>query len=64
MNPASETTLKLLRQRKKKGVTLQDFPKGFRLGARIYDLRQLGYKIITAQYLPIARYVLLNDPRS
>lgn len=35
---ANSRVLKLLKQRMSKGVTINDFPKGFRLAARIYDL--------------------------
>ncbi len=48
---------------KTEGVTCEDFPTGFRLGARAFDLRQLGYPIETARdYIDEknwrARYVL------
>ena len=47
------------------GVTINEYAKGFRLGARIYDLRKVGYDIATIREYThkstyIARYVLLN----
>jgi len=41
---AYERVLEKLK-RQKYGITFQDFPAGFRLAARIYDLRNSGYDI-------------------
>ena len=43
----TETVLTKLQRRPVRGITALDFPKGFRLGARIYDLRYKGYMIVT-----------------
>lgn len=54
-----ERVLNILKQKGHEGVTVHDFGKGFRLGARIYDLRQLGYDIMTCRVeSKMARYVL------
>jgi hypothetical protein len=63
------TILAKLRAKKARGVTFEDFPKGFRLAGRIFDLREAGYQIATrkeplsngGQY---ARYVLLGGSRA
>ena len=44
---ANDRVLTLLKKRPVKGITFKDFGTGFRLASRIYELRQLGYKIIT-----------------
>lgn len=50
--------------RKRGGITFEDFPLGFRLGARIYDLRLKGFDIHTIMEecgeRKRARYVLRN----
>ena len=59
----AERVLVLLAVRGPEGVSVLDFPAGFRLGARIKDLRDAGNPIITetihlASGARIARYVL------
>lgn len=46
MHPSCHRVLSMLR-RHKKGITFDVFPVGFRLGARIYELRKAGHDIIT-----------------
>lgn len=36
-------------KRKRRGVTFDDFQTGFRLGARIFDLRRAGFSIVTVR---------------
>ncbi len=59
--------LEKLKERKHKGVEFDDFRKGFRLAARIFDLRMLGYIISTIREecgeRTKARYVLLKEPK-
>ncbi|PUB87045.1 MAG: hypothetical protein DBP02_02025 [gamma proteobacterium symbiont of Ctena orbiculata] len=43
----TETVLSKLKRRPVRGITPLDFPKGFRLGARIHDLRCKGHDILT-----------------
>lgn len=66
MRPSNVKVLEDL-QRKKKGVTFSDYPTGFRLGARIFDLRESGYNIATIKEnlgdCIRARYVLINARR-
>ncbi len=64
MNAACESVLARLNAAKRNGITFDDFPRGFRLGARIFDLRQDGFVISTIKE-PIgsgtrARYVLMG----
>jgi len=64
MNPSVTRVLNDLKQAKRKGVSFDDYAQGFRLGARVYDLRQLGHKIVTMKEtlsggVVRARYVLL-----
>jgi len=63
----ADRVLELLRQRGREGITVLDFPVGFRLSARIKDLRDAGYSIPTGtRELPsgarIARYRLDLTP--
>lgn len=56
--------LELLKKKGNKGISFKDFPTGFRLAARILDLRQTGWDIIT-QREPMkngwyARYTLMG----
>jgi hypothetical protein len=39
MKPSTKRVLKLLRERRGKGVSCRDFPNGFRLSARIMEIR-------------------------
>lgn len=61
MSPHCAAVLKKLRSCKR-GVTFDNFARGFRLGARIFDLREAGYQIETvteqAGDCLRARYVL------
>jgi len=59
MNQNTEV-LSLLKKRGNRGVTIEDFPRGFRLAARIYDLTLLDHNILTVTKTPVARYVLLR----
>jgi len=66
---ASEITLGKLRKASNDGVTYKDFPYGYRLASRVYDLRQLGHDIKTFDAYDysfgyerkIARYVLIKE---
>jgi hypothetical protein len=51
--------LKLLKARKNRGISFKDFPKGFRLASRIFDLRERGVGIITQREDGYARYTIL-----
>lgn len=61
----SERVLEKLKVKKRQGVSYDDFGKGFRLGARIFDLRRKGFVIETVPELVgeaiRARYVLLKS---
>lgn len=64
MNPSTLRVLNDLKKAKRKGITFDNYAQGFRLGARIFDLRQIGHKIITQKEVLSgdvvrARYVLL-----
>lgn len=65
MMPRCEQVLKKL-QRTRYGVTFNDFAPGFRLAARIHDLRSAGYDIITINErvgeCSRARYLLKGVP--
>lgn len=66
MHPTTIKTLELLRKRKSKGITFDDFATGFRLWARIFGLRQLGYDIVTRRIdigddRKIAKYFLIKE---
>lgn len=66
MQPATIKTLDCLRRNKRRGITFDDFPTGFRLGARIFDLRQLGFEIVTKKIdigdsRKIAQYFLIKE---
>lgn len=66
MKPYLAKVLYLLMVRKSKGVTFEDFPAGFRLEARIHDLRHAGYEIARFK-MPLgsthrAGYVLKRRP--
>ena len=47
MNQSTERVLKVLRSKGSKGVTFNDFPRGFAIRSRIADLRSTGYTITT-----------------
>ena len=65
---SNDYTLNKLQSVKNQGVTINDFPAGFRLAARVKDLRNKGYEIITAKEYDyssvyervIARYTLIK----
>jgi len=66
MKPSIIKVLSALRCNKRKGITFDDFRTGFRLAAVIFDLRELGYEIITHKEAisngrNIARYVLIKE---
>lgn len=58
----AETVLAKLKRRPLRGITPLDFPKGYRLGARIYDLRRKGHDIqtIDSGAGKLARYRLVS----
>lgn len=66
---AKQLVLEKLKKAKNKGIQPTDFPVGFRLGARISDLRSRGMRIITDKIedysqgykRKIARYVLIKE---
>lgn len=47
MKTANEKVLNAMKRNVGKGITTRDFPVGFRLAARIKDLRDLGNDIKT-----------------
>ena len=56
-----------LKRAKSKGITFDDYRVGFRLPARIFELRKIGYQVDTIkELLPNdvlrARYVLIKSP--
>jgi hypothetical protein len=55
----------MLKKAKCKGITVADFPKGYRLAARIGDLRDLDHDIITVRSGRggLARYILIKESR-
>lgn len=65
MRPASLKVLTALRS-KKRGITVEDFARGFRLAARVHELRGAGFVIKTEQDEVsdgvLARYVLVGEP--
>ncbi len=65
MRPACLKVISALR-RKKRGVTVGDFARGFRLAARVHELRSAGFAIKTEQDEVsdgvLARYVLVGEP--
>ena len=68
MRTADLKTLTALLSRKKSGITFDDFRTGFRLGAYIHNLRNLGYDILTRLERMDnggnkARYFLLGEPK-
>lgn len=65
MNKSVAAVLNRLRIAGNAGINVTQFPKGFRLGARIYDLRQMGYEIITRRLENgMAEYVLVGEPKA
>jgi hypothetical protein len=68
MRTATIKVLTALQQKKKSGITFDNFRVGFRLGAYIFDLRERGYKIITQKEAMgnggfKARYFLLGEAK-
>lgn len=61
MGLAVEKVLSQLQTKVFKGVTVADFPNGFRLAARIYDLRKAGYEIV-ARPGDVTTYILKRPP--
>ena len=66
MPEATERVLQMLIGAGSKGITWDNFPRGFALRSRIADLRKSGYKITTInERLESgsirARYVLLGE---
>lgn len=63
-----ELRVKHLLRKKKKGISPLEFPTGFRLSARIRDLREKGWEINTDQtrFLPckMATYTLISEPEN
>jgi hypothetical protein len=57
-----ELVLEKLQRRPIRGVTALDFPTGFRVAARIHDLRRKGYDILTIEsgVGKLARYRLVD----
>lgn len=67
MHKSTDYTLWLLQQRKNRGLRSDDadLKKGFRLSARIKELRELGYNIHTLRDEDNhGRYVLIGAPMS
>lgn len=67
MKPSLSKVLDKLREKGRKGVTFDDFPRGKEVRKRMSELRDLGFLIHTAlETLPTgcrrARYVLLKEP--
>lgn len=69
LHTGAEAVLRKLKERGNKGVTWDNFPRGFALRSRISDLRKKGYQIHTEnQKLPDlgggcirAKYILLQS---
>jgi hypothetical protein len=66
MKTACAKVLAMLRKARKHGVAFNDFARGFRLGARVYDLRREGFDIITVKEpmgngATYARYILMRE---
>lgn len=60
--------LEMLRRKKRKGITFDDFPKGKHLTKRYTELRQMGYKIESLwETLPSGcrrkRYFLIGEAK-
>lgn len=47
MSPGAKMVLRKLQENQQRGLTWDDFHKGFRLSARIYEIRGAGYSITT-----------------
>lgn len=68
MNVTAAKVLRALKIAKHKGITFDDFHRGFRLGGRVFELRRLRYEIETimegmSNGRRRARYVLRGEPR-
>jgi len=67
MNPSTAKVLNELRRRGSQGVTVDHFNIGFRLAARIKDLRDSGNEIRTAKetvnYGTRGRYFLISEAK-
>lgn len=61
MNLGAERVLKELKIHGLSGVTVSDFPSGFRLAARIYDLKKAGVEIVKSPGR-VATYKLRKPP--
>ena len=61
MNLQSQKVLKALERAKLTGVTVRDFPQGFRLATRIHDLKFEGIEI-TSKRGPVSTYILVRPP--
>lgn len=66
MYPSTLKALNMLWIKKRKGVSFDDFPTGYRLSAAIFNLRQAGYNISTHREEMSnggyrARYYLINE---
>lgn len=65
MHPATMMVLGKLRNKKRRGITVDDFAIGFRLAARVFELREMRH-VIHAEKEKIAtgtraRYVLIKE---
>lgn len=61
---AKERVMRMLLDWPTIGISVANFQSGFRLAARICELRQLGYKIENKNPVGIARYVLVQEVKS
>lgn len=63
MNRSQHQVLADLKRKTRRGISAQDYPKGFRLGARIHDLRSKGIKIVGRRDSgrPLHRYFLVSS---
>jgi hypothetical protein len=58
----NQRVLRLLKKRRGKGVTIKDFPKGFRLAARKYDLSfKHDIKAVIDPKTKLARYIYVRE---
>lgn len=68
MKPSLQKVLDKLREKGRRGVTFDDFPRGKDVRKRMSELRYLGFHLITS-FEPIsnggkrARYFLIKEPK-
>lgn len=68
MKPSLAKTLDKLREKGRKGVTFDDFPRGKEYRKRMSELRDMGFQIMTnletlSTGCRRARYFLIKEPK-